>query len=113
MSRAVNQHGTAGRARLEGVSVAGKTGTAQVASRQRISASADENRPEHLRTHAWFVGFAPRVNPEIAIAVLVEHAGGGGAAAAPVARKIFQAYFEGQREERVRNGPRQTTMAFH
>ncbi len=113
MSRAVNQHGTAGRARLEGVSVAGKTGTAQVASRQRIIASADENRPEHLRNHAWFVGFAPRVNPEIAIAVLVEHAGGGGVAAAPVAQKIFQAYFEGQREERVRNGPRQTTMAFH
>ncbi len=113
MSRAVNQHGTAGRARLDGVSVAGKTGTAQVASRQRISASADEHRPEHLRNHAWFVGFAPRVNPEIAIAVLVEHGGGGGAAAAPVAQKIFQAYFEGQREERVRNGPRQTTMALN
>jgi penicillin-binding protein 2 len=113
MSRAVNQHGTAGRARLEGISVAGKTGTAQVASRQRISASADQNRPEHLRNHAWFVGFAPRVNPEIAIAVLVEHGGGGGAAAAPVAQKIFQAYFEGQREELVRNGPRQTTMALH
>ena len=113
MSRAVNQHGTAGRARVEGVSVAGKTGTAQVASRQRISASSDENRPEHLRNHGWFVGFAPRVNPEIAIAVLVEHGGGGGAAAAPVAQKIFQAYFEGQRKERVRNGPRQTTMALH
>jgi penicillin-binding protein 2 len=113
MSRAVNLHGTAGRARLEGISVAGKTGTAQVASRQRISASSDEHRPEHLRNHAWFVGFAPRVNPEIAIAVLVEHGGGGGAAAAPIAQKIFQAYFEGQREERVKNGPRQTTMALH
>jgi penicillin-binding protein 2 len=113
MFRAVNQHGTAGRARLESVSIAGKTGTAQVASRQRIAASADEHRPEHLRNHAWFVGFAPRVNPEIAIAVLVEHGGGGGAAAAPIAQKVFQAYFEGQREERVNNGPRQTTMALH
>jgi penicillin-binding protein 2 len=113
MFRAVNEHGTAGRARLDTVSVAGKTGTAQVASKQRISASVDEHRPEHLRNHAWFVGFAPRVNPEIAIAVLVEHAGGGGAAAAPIAQKIFHAYFDGQREERVRNGPRQTTMALH
>jgi penicillin-binding protein 2 len=113
MFRAVQANGTAGRARLDGIQVAGKTGTAQVASRQRISASRDESRPEHLRNHAWFVGFAPKVNPEIAIAVLVEHGGGGGAAAAPIAQKIFQAYFEGQREERVRNGPRQTTMALH
>jgi penicillin-binding protein 2 len=113
MSRAVQSNGTAGRARLDGIQVAGKTGTAQVASRQRIAASADEKRPEHLRNHAWFVGFAPRVNPEIAIAVLVEHGGGGGAAAAPIAQKIFQAYFEGQREGRDRNGPRQTTMALH
>jgi penicillin-binding protein 2 len=113
MFRAVNQHGTAGRARIDGIAIAGKTGTAQVASRQRISASRDENRPEHLRNHAWFVGFAPRVNPEIAIAVLVEHGGGGGAAAAPIAQKVFQAYFDGKREERIRNGPRQTTMALH
>jgi penicillin-binding protein 2 len=113
MFRAVNQQGTAGRARVEGIAVAGKTGTAQVASRTRIRASADERRPEHLRNHAWFVGFAPRVNPEIAIAVLVEHGGGGAAAAAPIAQKIFQTYFDGQREERVTNGPRQTTMALH
>jgi penicillin-binding protein 2 len=113
MSLAVNNHGTAGRARVEGVAVAGKTGTAQVASRQRIRASNDQNRPEHLRNHAWFIGFAPRVNPEIAIAVLVEHGGGGGAAAAPIAQKVFQAYFDGSRQERIRNGPRQTTMALH
>jgi penicillin-binding protein 2 len=113
MFRAVNERGTAGRARVEGIDVAGKTGTAQVASRGRIAASADANRPEHLRNHAWFIGFAPRVNPEIAVAVLVEHGGGGGASAGPVAQKIFQAYFEGQREEKVRNGPRQTTMALH
>ncbi|MGH9332212.1 MAG: penicillin-binding protein 2 [Vicinamibacteria bacterium] len=113
MFRAVNESGTAGRARLDGIAVAGKTGTAQVASRRRISASVDARRPEHLRNHAWFVGFAPRVNPEIAVAVLVEHGGGGGAAAAPIAQVIFQAYFEGQREARDRNGPRQTTMALH
>jgi penicillin-binding protein 2 len=113
MFLAVNDHGTAGRARIQGVDVAGKTGTAQVASRGRISASNDQHRPEHLRNHAWFIGFAPRVNPEIAIAVLVEHGGGGGAAAAPIAQKVFQAYFDGSRQERLRNGPRQTTMALH
>jgi penicillin-binding protein 2 len=113
MFLAVNDHGTAGRARIQGVEVAGKTGTAQVASRQRIRVSNDQHRPEHLRNHAWFIGFAPRVNPEIAIAVLVEHGGGGGAAAAPIAQKVFQAYFDGSRQERIRNGPRQTTMALH
>jgi penicillin-binding protein 2 len=112
MFRAVNQGGTGGRARVSGITVSGKTGTAQVASRTRIGASLDENRPEHLRNHAWFIGYAPRVNPEIAVAVLVEHGGGGGAAAAPIAQKVFDAYFEGKKERR-RNGARQTTMALH
>ena len=53
--------------------------------------------PEHLRNHAWFVGYAPRENPELALAVLVEHGGQGGRAAAPIAQKIFQAYFEGKK----------------
>jgi penicillin-binding protein 2 len=112
MFRAVNEHGTAARARLEGIVVSGKTGTSQVASRSRISASVDDRRPEHLRNHAWFIGYAPRVNPEIAIAVLVEHGGGGGATAAPIAQKVLKAYFEGKQERR-RIGTRQTTMAFH
>lgn len=113
MFRAVNFHGTAGRARLEGITVSGKTGTAQVASRSRISETVDRERPERLRNHAWFIGYAPRVNPEIAIAVLVEHGGGGGAAAAPIARKVLQAYFDGKREDKRKNNARQTTMALH
>ncbi|HSF18863.1 MAG TPA: penicillin-binding protein 2 [Vicinamibacteria bacterium] len=109
MLRAV-QYGTAGRARLPDVAVSGKTGTAQIAARGRIEESVDARRPEHLRNHAWFIGYAPRVNPEIAIAVLVEHGGGGGAAAAPIAREIFQAYFE-KKQERKLERARQTTMA--
>jgi cell division protein FtsI/penicillin-binding protein 2 len=45
------------------------------------------------RDHAWFVAFAPLESPEIAVAVLVEHGGHGGEAAAPIARKLFAAYF--------------------
>ena len=110
MFQAVNGVGTAGRARVQGFAIAGKTGTAQVASRTRISESIDAERPEHLRNHAWFIGYGPRVNPEIAIAVLVEHGGGGGAAAAPIARTILQAYFDGRQEKKEDRG-RKTTMA--
>lgn len=110
MFQAVNGTGTAGRARLAEVGVSGKTGTAQVASRARIAEGLDENRPEHLRNHAWFIGYAPRVNPELAVAVLVEHGGGGGRAAAPIAREVFRAYFE-NKERRRNGGARQTTMA--
>lgn len=104
--------GTAGRARLRGVDVAGKTGTSQVASQRRIAETRDQERPEHLRNHAWFIGYAPKVNPEIAIAVLVEHGGGGGRAAAPIAKQVLQAYFD-QRNRPKEDRARKTTMAIH
>ena len=47
----------------------------------------------HLTENAWFVGFAPRRNPEIVVAVLLEH-GQHGALAAPVAREVIKAYYE-------------------
>jgi penicillin-binding protein 2 len=90
----VNGGGTGWRARVRGFDICGKTGTAQVASRANVAQAKDSERPEHLRSHGWFVGFAPRVNPEIALAVLVEHGGGGGQAAAPIAGEIFKTYFE-------------------
>ncbi|MFQ5791214.1 MAG: penicillin-binding protein 2 [Acidobacteriota bacterium] len=90
----VNDGGTGWRARWPGVEVCGKTGTAQVASRTRLLESENMKRPERLRSHAWFVGYAPRVNPEVAVSVLVEHGGGGGQAAAPLAGRIFKGYFE-------------------
>ena len=52
-----------------------------------------ENLPYKIRDHAWFVAFAPAEKPEIAVAVLVEHGGHGGAAAAPLAKKIIEKYF--------------------
>jgi penicillin-binding protein 2 len=73
----VNGHGTATHIRLPDISICGKTGTAQ---------------NPHGKDHAWFVGFAPYENPKIAIAVLVENVGFGGTHAAPIAKKVIQAY---------------------
>ncbi len=74
--------------------VAGKTGTAQVVGqRGRWEGVKSYSMPWKWRDHALFVCFAPVQNPEIAVAVVVEHAGHGGSAAAPVARKVIDAYF--------------------
>lgn len=70
---------------------AGKTGTAQVYTVSR-SQRLSEKGPEQLRDHAWFIAFAPVDHPRIAVAVLVEHAGFGAEAAAPIARKVIDAY---------------------
>jgi peptidoglycan glycosyltransferase len=75
MTTVVNA-GTGYAARISGVSVAGKTGTA-------------EN--PHGESHAWFIGFAPADNPQIAIAVIVENGGSGGEVAAPIARQVMAA----------------------
>jgi penicillin-binding protein 2 len=84
--------GTGGLARVEGVIVAGKTGTAQVVSKKGI---VDENKiPYRLRDHAWFVAFAPVKNPEIVVCVLIENGGHGGSAAAPVAKEIISKYIK-------------------
>ena len=73
----------------------GKTGTAQVVSMPEDGEDvAEEETPYKLRDHALFVCFAPSENPEIAVAVVVEHGGHGGSAAAPIARKIIDGYFE-------------------
>jgi penicillin-binding protein 2 len=84
--------GTGSQARLPGVLVAGKTGTAQVM--KGAYRSEDASRiPYEYRDNAWFIAYAPSENPRIAVAVLVEHGGHGGSAAAPVARKVLAAYF--------------------
>jgi penicillin-binding protein 2 len=70
--------GTGQRARVHGITVAGKTGTAQ---------------NPHGEDHAVFAGFAPVETPRIAFAVIVEHGGHGGAAAAPVAARVIEACF--------------------
>ncbi len=94
-------HGTRGtgkRARSEVVDIAGKTGTAQIAE-MRGEAVKSEDLPYVVRDHAWFVAYAPAVNPEIAVATLVEHGGHGGATAAPIAKKVIEAYFRSEGQE--------------
>jgi penicillin-binding protein 2 len=76
------------------VTVAGKTGTAQVFGiKQDETYNADEI-PEHLKDHALFIAFTPVENPLFALSVIVEHGGGGSSTAAPIAKKIIQAYSE-------------------
>ena len=100
----VNQGGTGGAARLPGVEVCGKTGTAQLASNELMKSSA--KLAAELRDNAWFVAFAPRVNPEVVVAVLFE-AGGHGDQAAPIARDVMKVYFD----KKNRNVNRLPTLA--
>lgn len=73
-------------------SIAGKTGTAQVFSIGQTEKYDEKTVSDRLRDHALFVAFAPADKPALAIAVLVENGGFGGAAAAPIARAVFDAY---------------------
>ena len=83
--------GTATRAKSSMVTIGGKTGTAQVAA---LRTGPEENIPKKLRDHAWFVAFAPVESPKIAVAVLAEHMGHGGAAAAPLAKEVIETYMK-------------------
>lgn len=82
--RGVVSEGTGRGARLPGVDVAGKTGTAQ------SIANSDSARGQD---HAWFASYAPAEDPRVVIVVLVEKGGKGGQVAAPIAREIYQAIF--------------------
>ncbi len=73
----VVEDGTGRRAQIDGVTVAGKTGTAEPSDKKR--------------THAWFVGFAPAEQPRVVVAVIVEHGGVGGRDAGPLARDVMEA----------------------
>lgn len=86
--------GTGSRARVPGVSVAGKTGTAQVVRLEHFEGVKESKIPREYRDHAWFVSFAPADDAEIVVAVLAEHGGHGGSAAAPLAQKVLAKYFE-------------------
>jgi penicillin-binding protein 2 len=88
-----SNRGTGSKARLATIEVAGKTGTSQV-GRLGAERTKQHSLPRERRDHAWFVAFAPVTSPQIAVAVLAEHAGeGGGAAAAPIARKVLAHHF--------------------
>jgi penicillin-binding protein 2 len=86
-----NREGTAYSESIGDVDVAGKTGTAQVS--HVTPRSVDPKRVWYFnRDHAWFAGYAPASSPEIAIVVLIEHGGGGGKNAAPVAMRVVDAW---------------------
>jgi peptidoglycan glycosyltransferase len=81
MMTSVVERGTGRRAQIDGVQVAGKTGTAENA--------ADD--------HSWFIGFAPADDPKIAVAVFIKNGGrSGGDISAPIARSVIEAYLAGQ-----------------
>jgi penicillin-binding protein 2 len=88
----VNEGGTGGAVKLEGIEFCGKSGTAQT-----IGADAKtrygKGRKE-FKDNAWFVGYAPRRNPEIVVSVLVEEGGHGALASGPIARDIIKGYYD-------------------
>ncbi len=94
MSGAV-EYGTAGAARVEGFDVCAKTGTAQVASTERVGSKNKD--------HAWLISFAPRDKPELAMVVLTENVGFGSTYSAPRAQAIYEDYYR-----RTRNLPPKT-----
>jgi penicillin-binding protein 2 len=75
---------------------AGKTGTAQVFTVAQNAKYNEKTVAERLRDHAWFIAFAPVEAPRIAVCVLVENGGFGASAAAPIARKVMDAYLLGE-----------------
>ena len=98
-------HGEGGTARGIGwnapYKIAGKTGTAQVKGVGQTESYSESRTAEHLRDHALFIAFAPVDDPKIAIAVIVENGGHGGAVAAPIARKIMDQYLIGNAKATV------------
>jgi penicillin-binding protein 2 len=101
----VNEGGTAAASRLEGIQFCGKTGSAQVISddlKHRVSG-------KRYLDNAWFVGFAPRQDPQIVVSVLVQGGQEGAEAAAPIARDIIRAYYQkknqGQEQSAKLNQP--------
>ncbi len=93
-----SKKGTGTAAKIELVDISGKTGTAQVI-KGRIKTEKLEDR---FKEHAWFVAYAPSDSPEIVVAVLVEHGGHGGSAAAPIAKNVIEAYIKGKTELKIK-----------
>lgn len=106
--------GTAYRAMVQsgvkdlGVVVAGKTGTAQVVSIGSVRLKTHQ-MDFFQRDHAWFAGLAPAEEPEIAVVVLNEHGGHGGADAAPTGMAVIRKYFDLKKEDAANPPPRQNT----
>ena len=87
----VNEGGTGGALKLTGVELCGKSGSAQVISNE---GKARAGHSSDLKDNAWFVGYAPRRNPEIVVAALVQGGMHGADAAGPVTRAVIKAYYD-------------------
>ena len=101
--------GTARRLRIKEITIAGKTGTAQVVKLSKHKSLKEEDIPYKERDHAWFTCFAPAEKPEIAVTVLVEHGMHGSSGAGPIAKEVIKKYFsqkiaDKQREEEKTTG---------
>jgi penicillin-binding protein 2 len=84
--------GTGGHLKLAGIELSGKSGTAQVIGYDKM---ALVRKGSQFADNAWFVGYAPKRNPEICVAVLVQESGQhGGEAAGPVVKDIIKAYYD-------------------
>lgn len=92
--------GTAYYRRSRKVSMAGKTGTAQVVRLGRTRVRA-EDEEYFFRDHAWFASYAPVEEPEIAVVALNEHSGHGSSKAAPIAVRVIDLYFELKQQRRL------------
>lgn len=81
-----------------GTVIVGKTGTAQVVRLSKSVAHVRaEDMPYEQRDHAWFVGYAPRENPEVVVVTMTEHGGFGGSTSGPVTAEVLRAWFTGTR----------------
>ena len=93
----VNKEGTAARSFANAPYVsAGKTGTAQVIGIKQGEKYVESRVQEEFRDHSLFIAYAPADNPRIAVAVIVENAGFGARAAAPLTRKVLDYYLLGK-----------------
>jgi penicillin-binding protein 2 len=106
----VNEGGTGVRAGLPHIEVCGKTGTSQLASNDYVKPAGGG---EDMRDNAWFVGFAPRDNPEIVVVALFEH-GGHGQFAAAIVRDVIKAHFDKkERVTQLQQNQTRTVAALH
>ncbi len=98
MSDVVNGAGGTGhKAKLDGIEVCGKSGTAQVVGNKaaNLESGEDEDKiPYKYRDNGWFIAFAPKDHPQIAVACIIEHGGHGGSSAAPVIHDVMKRFFE-------------------
>ncbi len=94
--RVVNNGGTGRAAMIAGLDICGKTGTSQILDKENPRYKV-LTREKKFMPHSWFVSFAPRKDPRLAMVVLVENGGDAGAIAAPLAGQIYKKYFENER----------------